>query len=194
MPNKWQWPLTKGKFATAQHEQRRVINRESPMSFSGSRICLTWRPGRDSGLIAKGERDSGLKMCTVLRDAENNYRDYGIEWKTGSGCGKLKNPNGTLWLNITTKQRANQEHVFWGEGLGGWGQKGLNAVEPQFTDDCQYRAIFTPKSSYFFSKRLQFFWKFASVLLIRQKWIFIILKHILSQLGLLWHIWPRWKV
>lgn len=114
------------------------------MSFSGSGICLPWRPGRDSGLIAKGERDSGLKMCTVLRDAENNYRDYGIEWKTGSGCGKLKNPNGTLWLNITTKQRANQEHVFWGEGLGGWGQKGLNAVEP-FTDYCQYRAVYSPK-------------------------------------------------
>ena len=133
------------------------------MSFSGSRICLTWRPGRDSGLIAKGERDSGLKMCTVLRDAENNYRDYGIEWKTGSGCEKLKNPNGTLWLNITTKQRANQEHVFWGEGLGGWGQKGLNAVQA-FTDNWHYRAIFTPKGSNFFSKWLQIFWKFASVL------------------------------
>ena len=43
-----------------------------------------------------------------------------------------------------------------GEGLGGWGQKGLNAVEP-FTDYFQYRAVFSPKGSNLFSKRLQVF-------------------------------------
>ena len=107
-------------------------------------------------------------MCVVLRDAENNYRDYGIEWKIGSGWRVWRTLSGTLWLNITTKQRANQEHVFWGEGLGGWEQKGLNAVQA-FTDNWKYRAIFTPKDSNFFSKWLQIFWKFASVLFMRQK-------------------------